>query len=318
MLNELKFVRGAVAKKSFEPVLTHYKIENHTIRSFNGSMALCCPIALDIDCTPKAIPFFKAIEKADETVSLSMTPAGRLSVKSGSFKAFIPCIEGDTMHVEPEGEPFDIDGAALLKAMKTLKPLISDDASRPWSNGMLINGQSAVATNNVIIMEYWLGTHFPYICNIPSDAVREMVRINEPPIQASLTGSSITFYYEGDKWIRTNLLQGEWPDIQRILNVESNPSPIPEGLFPGLESIKPFVDDIRRVYFKEGHILTSLAEGEGASFELDSLIFLDGIYQIDMLEKLEGVAGQVDFSAYPAPCMFFGDGVRGAIIGMRS
>ena len=54
MLKELKFVQGAVSSKDFIPALTHFRIENGTVRSFNGLLALCSPIALDIDCTPKA------------------------------------------------------------------------------------------------------------------------------------------------------------------------------------------------------------------------------------------------------------------------
>ena len=55
---------------------------------------------------------------------------------------------------------------------------------------------------------------------------------------------------------------------------------------------------------------------EGASFDID-WPYNDSIFSLDMLKLLEGVAKQVDFSTYPAPCMFYGERLRGAIIGMR-
>jgi len=36
-----------------------------------------------------------------------------------------------------------------------------------------------------------------------------------------------------------------------------------------------------------------------------------------MLNLLNGNANSIDWSAYPSPCMFFGDRLRGAIVGMR-
>ncbi|QFR59683.1 hypothetical protein P6F33_gp82 [Pseudomonas phage Quinobequin-P09] len=43
----------------------------------------------------------------------------------------------------------------------------------------------------------------------------------------------------------------------------------------------------------------------------------EGVYQIEMLKLLKDVAQKIDFSAYPNPCLFYGDRLRGAIVGMR-
>ena len=45
MLKALKFVQGAVSKKDLVPALTHFRIENGTVRSYNGMLALCTPIS---------------------------------------------------------------------------------------------------------------------------------------------------------------------------------------------------------------------------------------------------------------------------------
>lgn len=316
MLAELKFVRGAVAKKDFVPALTHFRIEEGTVRSFNGTLALSTPIQLNINCTPRAEPFVKAIQNCKDTVTLTLTPNGKLSVRSGPFRALIDCIQEETPHVEPDGDKFEIDGEALLAAFKAITPFIGDDASRPWSNGVLLDGKSAYATNNICLVEYWVGSDFPFRANVPAVAIKEMVRIGEAPLYAQATENSISFHYEGGKWIRTSLFSTEWPDLKKVLDRPSEPTPICKELFEGLATIKPFVDKLGRVYLSGAVVSTSTEEDEGASFAVDGMD-LEGIYQIEMLSLLGGIADAADLTLYPAPCTFFGHNLRGAIVGMR-
>lgn len=318
MLTELKFVQGSIAKKDFLPALTHFAIENGTVRGYNGVLALCSPIPFDITCKPKAEPLIKAIANCLDTVQLAMTPAGRLSIKSGKFKAFIDCIEQEGGHVHPEGESVVINGAAMLRAFKMVAPFIGNDASRPWSNGVLLKGQSVFATNNVTLVEYWTETTINKSLNIPRAAIKEMLRIDEAPISAQLTDNSITFHYEGDRWLRTQLLVTDWPDLQKVLERASNPQPVHPDFFVGLQTIKPFTDKMGRVLFSpEGKIRTHIDETEGAGYELDGFV-AEGIYPLEILMLLEGTVKTIDWGTYPAPCMFFGDCLRGALIGMRS
>lgn len=321
MLKQLKFVQGAVSKKDFLPAMTHFAIENKTVRAYNGALALCSPIALDFECKPKADKFVQAIANCPEDVTpvLSMTPAGRLSIKAGSFKAFVDCVTEESMHVLPEGERVDFDGAAVLKALEVISAFIGDDASRPWSNGVLLKGQSAYATNNVTVVEYWLGADFPQTVNVPRVCIREMLRIGEPPTHAQLTNNSITFHYSDKRWVRSQLLDVKWPDIAKILDVQSNATPIEPLLFQALDVVKPFADSFGRVWLRDSKVSTVPKEGEGeqhSEFEIPGMPYA-GIFAIGMLKLLEGVATTIDLTTYPQPCMFFGERLRGAIIGMR-
>jgi hypothetical protein len=40
------------------------------------------------------------------------------------------------------------------------------------------------------------------------------------------------------------------------------------------------------------------------------------VFNLKQLQKLETVATTIDFSLYPRPCIFYGDLIRGAIMGM--
>lgn len=316
MLKDLKFVQGAVAKKDLLPAMTHFRIEGGHVRGFNGQMAISSPIAFDIDCNPKADQLVKAITQCADEIVLSMTPGGKLRVQSGKFRAFVEVIEGETVHPLPEGDEVHFDGEQFLKACQQLYPFIGNDASRPWANGILLMAQSAFATNNVCLVEYWLGSPFPFIVNIPRACVNEILRVDEPPTHAQIHERSITFHYTDGRWIRSQLLDTTWPDLTKILDQPANPKPLPEGFFEGIDTLKRVADGTSRIYIQDGLLRTHLEEQTGGSYEVDGLDFT-GCYNIAMFSLLKGVVTTADFTTYPAPCLFFGDRLRGAIIGMR-
>lgn len=316
MLNELKFCMGAVAKRELAPAMTHFKIENGRVSSFNGQMALSSPIACDLNCIPKADALVKAIALCDETILLALTDTKKLRVQSGSFKAFIETVDVEPPHVEPSGTIVQIDGKVILDAFKKLNAFVGDDASRPWTNGILLRNQSAFATNNVVLVEYWLGVDMPFVVNIPKPAIIEMIRLDEPPTHCQIEETSITFHYSDGRWLRTQLYETKWPDLSRILDVAHSASPVDERLFGALDYLKPFADSLGRVYINEGIISTHQDLDMGASFEISGLP-MRGIYRIEMLELLHGVATKADFTRYPDPTIFYGDRLRGAIVGMQ-
>jgi len=316
MLKALKFVAGAVAKKDLIPSMQHFCIENGIIRAYNGSIGISCPIPLDINCKPKAIPLVQAISQCNEDypVSLTLTTNGNLRIQNGPYKVTVDCIQEETPHVHAEGDIIHFNGESLRRAFEALQPFIGTDASRPFANGILLHGQSAFATNNVIVVEYWLGTELPFTINIPNDAVKEILRVGEDPIYCQLTKNSVTFHFENDRWIRTGLYNDQWPEVTKILDVEDNAIEVNYGFFPGLEAIRPFVGKLQEVYLSSNMISTSLNKDVGAHYELVDFNY-EGCYTISMLELLRGVALRIDFSAYPKPCIFYGDMLRGAIIG---
>lgn len=317
MLRELKFVQGAVSKKDLVPAMTHFAIEGGFVRAYNGSLGLCAPIAFDIDCKPKAIQLVDAIRQSSDTIQLSMTPTGRLRVTSGDFRVFVDCINEDSPHVQPEGERVDFNGSAMLDALKAVEPFIGDDASRRWSNGVLMRGESVYATNNVIGVEYWTGARMPIEINVPRSAIAEMLRINEAPTHAQVTDTSITFHYEDRRWVRAQLLDVKWPDIASLFKGD-NAVPIDNRLFDALEKLEPFTDKAGRIFIDNGTLRTVSANeaDEGARFDLPSFPH-NGVYNVDMLMLLKGKITHADFSTYPAPCIFYGDRLRGAIVGLR-
>lgn len=315
MLKELKFVQGAISRKDLIPAMKHFAIEGGHVRSYNGILALSSPIPFDIDCYPRAETLIKAINNCDETVALSLTPTGKLRVQSGLFRALISCVEKTEIHIRPTGNIVECDSEELLKCFKVLEGIVGDDASRPWANGILLRGQSAFATCNVILCEYWLGSNFP-TANIPLAAVREVVRIGEPPSHLQMDESSVSFHYPDGRWIRTQLFSTEWPDLSKVLDAPCAPTEVDMRVFDALDKLKPFADKSNRIIFTADKVATHDGDDEGGHIEIPGLL-MNGIYSLEIFKLLKGVAKTADFSTYPAPCLFYGDKLRGAIVGRK-
>jgi len=318
MLEALRFVQGAVAKKDYLPSLTHFKIANGTVLGFNGTLGLCSPIPLDLEVAPRAVPFVKAIQTCKETISMSLVEGRRISIKSGNFQVFVECSdETEYPVVVPSGQFIELDGA-FLAALKKIAPFIGDDASRAWSGGILFRGPSAYATNNIILVEYWLGYAFPVEVNIPRMAVAELLRIGEEPERLQVAPESITFHYANGRWLRTQTNATNWPDaIHNLLNAPGAPVPVPAGLFDALEEIAPFLGEDNRVHLSGDGLATSTAERQGAVIKLAGLDYTT-CFSLKYLQMLGKTATHIDFSLYPRPCLFYGDKVRGVILGMRN
>jgi hypothetical protein len=143
-----------------------------------------------------------------------------------------------------------------------------------------------------------------------------MLRINEAPAYAQVAEASVTFHYSGERWLRTQLYGTDWPDLAKVFNRKSTQLPLDTRLFAGLETVKFFVDNFGSIYFSPEGLRTSPVEGEGAVYEIENFV-PDGRYNLGMLELLQACVTSIDWTPYPDPCMFMGDRLRGAIIGMR-
>ena len=318
MIDALKFVRGAIAKKDIVPALTHFRIHAGRVKGHDGIITISSPIDIGINCQPKAVDFIKAIESCEGTVHLSMTPAGRLTVKSGKFKSHINCVEEDFPDIEPEGEIHELPHG-ILGTLKILEPMIAEDASRPWARSILFRGEFAHATNNVVICQCWLGYEFPFDLAIPHSAVNALIRLGIEPTSVQMTERSVTFHFPEGRWFRTQTNPTEWPDIGRVLDKNPEPYDLPANFFTNIELLRPFVDDLNRLYFVDGAMATSVEDGVGARVEHDPdwLEFAptELVFNINMMRMLNGVATSFDFNQ--KPCLFFGENLRGAIMEMR-
>lgn len=321
MLKQLQFVRGAVGKGKIDAGLSHFRIRDRRVTGYNGVMAISTPIPCDLDCQPDAATLIKAVGNCKAAVELSITDAGKIRLRSGTFRVFIENLTEMLPEVGPEGDYYDVDGNGILNAMKKLVEFVGDDASRPWSNGVLFRGRFAYATNNLILAQAAIALQnepdvFPTDANVPLLTVREVLRVNEPPTGITLSENSMTFHFSEDRWIRTQLYSTEWPDLSAFLPDPRDPDlrALPTGFWDAVETCMPFKDKQSRVYLGGDNVSTSSDEDSGAHVRVPGVP--EGIYNIEQLWALNEVIERADLGSTPGK--WIGDRIRGVLIGMRA
>lgn len=326
-LKDLQFVIGAVAKKDYEPSLCHLEIKNRRAVAYGGHIAMSTPVACPFDVRPHAKSLVKAVQACgNNDIKLNMTAGGRLTVMSGKFRSHIECFptEEEMHQPAPSGQYFELD-EEFLKSITILAPFMSIDASRPWAQGLKIGHNSIYVTNNIILAQRWHGAKFPSEVIVPSDAIHELIRINEPPIGLQFNEHSITFFFEGDgpgkrRWLLSHLIavDGGWGNADKIFEHNFAPEGLEEiddDLYAAIDVLKPFFDSRGLVYLLGDRVATAATEGEGTS--LDTAVPNGPIFHAMQLRALEKIATKINFSAYPKPCYFTGDKLRGVIVGVR-
>ena len=316
MLDDLKFVRSALASRDFIPELQFFRISGGRVTGYDGELAISSPIPIDLEVAPSGKQMLGAINACEDIVNLTFKKE-RLEVKSGKFKTLVQCVDVSTVPViVPTGKRVE-PSISIIEIFKTLLPFVGIDESKPWSTGILFRDQSAFATNNVVIIEHWLGDDLPTV-NIPLYAIKEVLRYGKEPDHLLIDEGRISFMYDDGRWISSTLSVLEWPDVGRVLNVESPQyaSP-PSDLLQATEKLLKFGDKLGRCYFFENALATTQYLEESASMICEGL-HEGGCYNLNHLRSILKLDAQIDFAPYPNPIAFVGAQFRGVMVGYRS
>ena len=320
MLATLETVFGAVSTKDVVPILTHVLIYKGRMQGGDGTIAIDAPFDCAIE--PCAVPgqkFLNAAKACKGAPKLTITPGGKLSIKQGSFRALLSTLPADSFPVDaPRGEdiPVPVD---LLSVLKKLRPFISQDASRPWSTGLLLSSGFAYATNNVILARVPLAWYGPKIV-LPVSAVDALIDLRELPSTMWVEeGSSVSFKYNDTSWLKTQLKNGDWPDVAKMLHGLPTPSEkIPDGLLDAVQRVKKFCTNLKFPVIRLSPEGVSSDDGGGDLATIDDFSVAEGFYNGDMLELMLLSATHADFTLYPKPCTFIGDGgLAGLFVGVQ-
>lgn len=275
MFDTLKFVRGAVSESHIVSVLTHFCVYAGRVQGQNGRTYIDAPCPeIKFEAIVPAERFLRAVDACENEPALRLTDAKRLIVSRDNFRAQLQTLESS---VYPRGEPSQgvktklVPG--LLGRLRQLRPFISDDAQRPWASTILFSGpnKAAVASNNAMIAMVDQNI-FKGDVQIPIFCVDELLRIDIEPESYNMDTVSITFYYKGGAWLRSQLIVAEWPikTAQDWLGKKATMKKLPPGIKGRVEELIPFCPDAKNPVIK-------FASGKITTLEGDSTAEINGI-----------------------------------------
>lgn len=305
MRNALTLVRGAVSTKELIPVLTHFAVHEGLLHGFNGRVHLCAPVPelKSVSFTVPAVPFLKAVEACGDDMRVEQL-TDRVRVSSGGFKALLPTgavSEFPFPELPPKNTQLKLS-APLLPALRALRPFIGEDALRPWSAAVRVEGGRAFATNNVTLAAAAFPKDVPPM-TLPVFAIDELLRMQLEPHALSVQEHAATFYFEGGAWCRTALFVEPWPNVLDVLRTAHKGAklrPVPASVLEAVRRVKPFCPDATSPTLRLHG--TTVATQEGSmSAEIAALHteFGNGSYHSVPLELVLSAATHADWLRCP-------------------
>lgn len=312
LLDAIKFV-GQVCKDAGPINETHLYLGQHWATAFNGVIAAGIPITEDIHCCPQSKTIIQALSKCNEQIAFTQIK-NQLSIKSGKFKAIIPCIDPTLLHLAiPDPAIADIDDK-FKAGLECVGSLPNENAQNIYGASILMNGRSLLATlAGKMIVEYWHGIDLLPGLALPVAVVKPLIETKTPLIKFGYSSSSVTFYYQDGSWLKSQLYSEQWPDISSVLDRPSNAWPIMPAFWEALAAVAPF-SDTGLVYFGTGVLQSHEVASVGAQYELEG-IPKGPAFPAKQLALMRPWVKSVDW-LMPNGLMAYGDQVRCAIAGV--
>lgn len=313
LLNSLKLM-NIILKDDGHPYETHVLLNQNWAIAHNGVIGIGEPILEDLYACPNAKLMVAALSKCGQSISITQLEQ-KLSITSGKFRALIPCLPPENLpRIFPDPACAFIDDR-FKAALSAVAPL-SLDENNVVTASVLSQRGTLTATDRKVILQAYHGIDLPEMA-LPKSIIKPLTSNVKKLKSFGFSGTSCTFYFEDDSWLKTQLFAENWPNIDNILNRKANAWPLPENFFEGVRSLEPFSDN-GDIFFNT-NVLSS-HEGNvdtGATFEIYGLP-KGPIMSIKQLKMVEPYIKTIDFLA-DGPngkvILFFGDNVRGCIAG---
>ena len=335
MLEQLKLIMGAVAKKDIVPVLTHVHVLEGALQASNGRILLHAP-APDVHDMGHAgvnVPgkkLYQAVQSAgNRPLRWQTLEDGRLRMKAGRMQVTLPLSTEQFPTMDPPTQREEVTKGALEDVLRTLRPFVAQDGSKPWASGVLLDPAGyAYATNNVAIVrgQFRALAALPEPLNIPVDTVDEVLRLSKAvgPVQWwHLEEGALYLGWDNGMWMHTVRLVNEWPDQRAEIIEGPSREGAPttgeglQGVRQAVQAVVPFSPDEKApaVKFTENGVQTLEGDTE-AHVEIEGLP--EGHYRSEVLDPVLKAADRVWFNQWPSPIPFEGPGVEGVFLGLRA
>lgn len=295
--------------------------------AFNGQIAAGHPIAEELTLCPQLDKFKIALNRCGKSLTISETPTGQISVKGDKLRALVACLTSDDLAtVQPDAMICPI-GEIIKETFKVCGALASEAAERVMEASLLLEANSCTGFNGAAILQHWHGVDLPPAMVLPKLFTAGVAKQTKPLAGFGFSWNadqtqvaSVTFWFEGGSWIKTQCYADKWQDVGTVLNVQSVPTDTQGDLFEAIEAVSHFNED-GFVTFADGKVMSHDTDAVGAQYPVKGL---NGGKKFNgkLIKLVAPYASKIDLTSYPDRAFFFGgepaNPVRGAIMGLKA
>ncbi|QBZ71735.1 hypothetical protein [Pseudomonas phage KP1] len=314
LIAALKFVAVA-QKKNGPPNVQFCNIFDKWVAAFDGVLMAACPIEEDLEACPQTLQFIDALSKASDELSITQLSANALAVSSGVFRALVPCVTPDEIPMygpDPQIAAITDDVKTALLAVAGLATETSPSATFA---AVLLQADTAVATDGSAILEYWHGVDLPPGLMLPKASALAIGKCAKTLVGFGYSANSATFWFEDGSFMKTHLFAERYPNYSILFECpDANYWPIPDEFYKGIRAVESFSPN-GNVFFKDGFILSRLQKETATSYKIEGLPDKMG-FSVKLLIAVEHAFKSVHFDINKKKVFFFSERIRGVLMAL--
>jgi len=290
---------------------------NGWIVAENDILTIGHKISENINCNPQIEGMIDALSLVCNEVSITQVNKNALSISSGAFKAVVPCIDNEEISIEfPDLNVLEIDDS-VKDAFANLYRLVNEKSSESHLASVLLQSNSAVATDGYGIIEYWHGfAKIPENLLIPKSAAVAVIKSPYALTGFGYSKESVTFYFENESFIRTRLVDGNWPEYLGAISSPGGYSPVHPDFIKAVKFAESF-SPTGNVFMMGDYVRSSPSDNMVSIYKIGGLPDLMG-FKAQLIYRLRHAIEQIYFfGTAVSPKMYFcGKNMRGALAGV--
>lgn len=303
------------------------------VQTTSGIITFDAPwVGNPLNVTVPMNPVIRCMEAApEEKARIVVNKRGDLMIKVADYSSkLVPFMdEFPRMTSEWKGGqenahaiPAVVWNGEVAKAIELLRGFVSADATRPWSQVMLIRGGALHATNNVVYAQYPLPhlEHLEHDVLLDVDVIDQILRIRALGHEVALITLSPTELlceFADGAWASYRSQNVEWPSLSSFINVlaEGEDEVAPDLLIKlnTISSIAGVATDGVVYLYEHGAIV----QMEKTSARVWCGSFKRASFMRSSIQQVLAVAERWSPANYPSVVQFAGQGVRGVMMGTR-
>lgn len=291
--------------------------QSGTVYMSDGIIACGCFCPLELTANPHTVKLYRALQRMEAGVSITVLDDSNIVVKSGRLKAVVPTIDYIADKLMPDPPIHVGDMNPFMWALHTAGIVSKDKAENIIHASVLAHNCSVFGTDNKLLMECWHGMQLHSALSIPKTFINALSKIKKIIVALGYTDKTITVWFDDRSWVRSQLYDNCWP-IEAILGILSKPcayANIPSDLKDSLSMIKPFLDKDKSLILANGELLSSY-EKNASSYSIQDLRAPDMKVNFDLLELISDRITAWDTLTHDKKIYFIGNNLRGALCAM--
>jgi len=319
LIEALSFVAAADTGKDIDKY-AYVTMQDNTIVASNDVFAMGAHIDDDVRLCLHGAKLKAALENCGTNFQLTQLDASSVSIKSGKFKATIPCIDPELLTKWQTDPVVAVISDTIKDCFALLHPLVSEKSDRTIDHALHLRPFTGVGTNGGLLFEYYHGHDLPPGLLIPKQTAAVLAKLKPKLHGLGFSKHSATFWFDNNSYLRTKLIDGTYPDTDRLWygDYASHARSLPTGFYQGLEAIEKFVDNDSVYFVAPNYVSTHPSLNVGANYIMEEALPAGLCYSMNYWKRTRDLVNHVIWPPdHSKPAQLFGANLRALILGKQ-